>query len=255
MNTLIVEDEDITALQLKQFLLSQDVVEISILGIVQTIKDLKDWLDKKEQAEIIFCDIELRDGNVLNFLKTIVLPCPIIFITAYDQYWYTALQNNGIEYLLKPITKEKVFQVLHKVNTLKKIFSIQENNILNKVFNILETSKIRSYKRRFIVRLNNEVYILDTEEVTHFKILKGVIFAFTNSNKKLPIAETTLNELEEALDPESFFRINRSEIVQLKYIKSINVNEGDEFIIRLIDSSNKLSVSNTRVTEFKKWIR
>ncbi|MEJ7672534.1 MAG: LytTR family DNA-binding domain-containing protein [Chitinophagaceae bacterium] len=110
------------------------------------------------------------------------------------------------------------------------------------------------YKKRFPVRVNNEVFVLETDSIILFRIIEGVIFALLEKGKKLPLVEETLNELETKLNPEFFFRINRSEIINARYIESIKIQEGNDYIIQLKEFGEKLSVSSSRINKLKNWL-
>jgi DNA-binding LytR/AlgR family response regulator len=251
MKILIVEDETLAAQQLEQFVKSyNDTIEI--VQILNSCKGLKRWLEQKNEADLIFCDIELNDGNVLNTLKSMDLNYAIIFTTAYDDFWNKALKLNGIDYLLKPLTKEKVHASLDKAESIRKAFA-SDNTILSTLASMLgQPSKF--YKKRFPVKLNNEVFVLSAESIMLFRIVEGVIFAFTEKDKKYPLVEETLNDLEVKLNPENFFRVNRSEIINAEYISSIRIHEGKEYMIHIKGSEQRLSVSNSRVAALKEWL-
>ncbi len=253
MNVLIVEDEDISAQNLKKILADHDPA-IAVLAIIQSIKDLKKWVQSGQLVDLIFCDIELRDGNVLSYLQYVSINAVVVFTTAYDRFWKTALQSNGIDYLLKPIDEKKVHAVLNKISSLKKILAGGNRELITELTRYMDKNISRNYKKRFPVKLNNEVFILDIEDIMFFKIVNGVILAHTNGQKKLPVTEETINELEAILNPEVFFRINRSELVNIEYIESIQLAMHDDYRIKLKNTHIKLVVSNSRITHLKSWI-
>ena len=253
MKILIVEDEDLAARHLQNMLQTLDDT-LQITGILQSIEEFNQWFTSGGNADVIFCDIELRDGNVLNFLKTRPLNSVVIFITAYNQFWSEALSHHGIDYLLKPVSQEKLESVLQKISSLKRLFNGSEQQLLHQLSAYFQNRSSTSFKKRFPVRINNEVQIVDIADILFFRITQGVIFAHTNTHKKLPITEQTLNELENLLDQKMFFRINRAELVHINYIDSIQLLSQDHWVIKLKNSSEKLTLSASRVNQFKNWI-
>lgn len=253
MKVLIVEDEDVAARNLQQMLLQIDPTS-EVVSIIQSKKEFVQWWESGTRVDLLFCDIELRDGNVLEFLKDHPLQTAVIFTTAYDQFWSTALHYNGIDYLLKPIDEKKLRIALNKVLSLKQIFSHQQEKLLSELAHYFQNRSTITYKKRFPVRVNNEVLILDIDDIQYFKITNGVILAHTLTGKKLPMAEATLNELESQLDPKIFFRINRSELVHIQFIESIYMAAPDEYLIKLKGGHGRLAVSSTRIAQLKSWI-
>jgi DNA-binding LytR/AlgR family response regulator len=251
MKIIIVEDELFAAQQLQQFTESYNN-DVEVVRILNSCNGFKKWVESNEDADLIFCDIELNDGNVLNTLQKMDLNYAIIFTTAYDNFWDKALKLNGIDYLLKPLTKEKVHAALDKAESIKKIFT-KDKTVLSALASMISQQN-RFYKKRFPVKLNNEVFVLNAESITFFRIIEGVIFAFTAKDKKYPLVEETLNDLEVKLHPEAFFRINRSEIINGDHIDSIRIQEGKDYVINIKGSDQTLSVSNSRVAALKEWL-
>jgi DNA-binding LytR/AlgR family response regulator len=251
MKIVIVEDELYAAQQLQQFAESY-TKSIEVVQVINSCKGFKNWVERSEEADLIFCDIELNDGNILNTLNKIDLNYAIIFTTAYDNFWDKALKLNGIDYLLKPLTQEKVHAALDKAESIKKIFT-KDKTVLAALTSMISQQN-RFYKKRFPVKLNNEVFVLNAESITYFRIIEGIIFAFTAKDKKYPLVEETLNDLELKLHPETFFRINRSEIINGDYIDSIRIQGGKDYVISIKGSEQNLSVSNSRVAALKEWL-
>jgi DNA-binding LytR/AlgR family response regulator len=253
INIVIVEDELPAAEQMRRFVEAYKQ-PVTITGMYTTCAEMIKQLDGNEIADVIFCDIELRDGNALQALQQIDLKAVIIFTTAYDGFWSESLRHNGIDYLLKPMTQEKVHAALDKVATLKKLFT-RDNALLSQLAGMLQQNKsAAAYKKRFPVKLNNEVFIVDVEEIQFFRISSGVIFAHISEKKKYPIPEETLDALGEQLDPAVFFRVNRSDIVNINFIKSIRIQDGNDYSILLKDGG-KLVVSNSRLKQLKDWLK
>lgn len=253
MNIVIVEDELPAAEQMRRFTESYEQ-PVNITGMYTSCAEIIQYLDGNGSIDLVFCDIELRDGNALQALRKISLKTVIIFTTAYDQFWSESLQHNGIDYLLKPLTREKVHAALDKVTTIRKLFT-KDNALLQRLSNLLHqpSASAASYKKRFPVRVNNEMFIIDTADVHFFRITAGVIYAHLSEKKKYPIMEETLGALESQLNPTDFFRINRSDIVHIRFIRSIKIQEGNDYTVLIKDHTEALGVSSSRVAPLKEW--
>ena len=103
IKVVLIEDEIPAKKKLKSYLAKLDST-IEIVKETDTVQDTLAFLQTQPQIDLIFSDIELRDGNVFEAYQQIHPDCPIIFATAYDQFWMNAFETSGIEYLLKPYT-------------------------------------------------------------------------------------------------------------------------------------------------------
>lgn len=251
MNVVIIEDELPAAEQIRNFV-SRYQAPVRISGMYSTCAEIIQHLDGNDLIDVVFCDIELRDGNALSALRQTDLQTVIIFTTAYDHFWNESMQHNGIAYLLKPLTAQKVHDALDKVMTLKRIFT-KDNLLLRQLSGMLRQKPDTPFRKRFPVRVAGELFVIDVADVIFFRIIHGVIFAVAGEKKKFPLMEETLSALEEKLDPQQFFRINRSDIININFIQSIRIAEGSDYTIVLKNMEDQLTVSQSRVTPLKEW--
>ena len=122
MKALIIEDEKPAAEKLIKALQNTGY-SIEIKAIITSVKDATNWLKENGFPDIIFMDIELNDGSSFKLFKEMEVRCPIIFTTAYDEYWQEAFEHNGIDYLLKPVKEDKLKAALNKHDKLKEHFA------------------------------------------------------------------------------------------------------------------------------------
>lgn len=253
MNIVIVEDELPALDQMSRFVSGyQD--QVNIIGKFSTCEEIIKYLDGNNSIDVVFCDIELRDGNALTALRKTNLKTVIVFTTAYDQFWSESLRLNGIDYLLKPITLQKVHQALDKVKTLNRIFT-RDNLLLERLTKFIQQKEDKEYKKRFKLRVAGEYFIVNTMDIIFFRIINGVIYVMLGDNRKYPLLEETLLALEEKLDPALFFRINRSDIININFIISIRFSHGNDYSIMLKNIEEKLIVSQSRILALKEWFK
>lgn len=251
MNILILEDEEHSAIILKNHLWKWDQ-NLNIPEALPSIESCRNWLNLHGTPELIFSDIELLDGNIFSFLAQSALQCPVIFTTAYDMFMQPAFQYNGIGYLLKPISYEKIEAAMQKYAHLKTSFKQHTPHIwetLQKTF----TSLQRNYKQRFVVRAKNGLILLPTESIAFFQSDEGVVSASDLHGKKYFLNET-LQSLEELLDPTLFFRINRSSIVNINFIEKIEPYFDDRLSVKIKKQDTYLVSSISRTPLFRKWL-
>ncbi|MDP5230281.1 MAG: LytTR family DNA-binding domain-containing protein [Cellulophaga sp.] len=252
IKVLIIEDEIPARKKLKRFL--QEVEEsIVIIAELDTVQSSVKFL-KENNVDLIISDIELLDGNAFEIYRQVKITSPIIFSTAYDQFLMKAFETNGIEYLLKPFSKERFNQAWGKFLILRES-KTTDDQLLSKIHHILEKKlETKTYKNRFSINSPKGVYFLEAENITFFEANEGVIFAYEKSGKKHLLSETTLKGLEVLLHPVNFFRINRNQIVNKKYIEKMERYTKNTLAIKISHHQAYLKTSQSITANFREWI-
>lgn len=253
MNVLIIEDEPLAAKQLIRFIREINPTA-TILATLNSISQCFEWFENNSQPDLIFSDIELLDGSVFNFYDKQVINCPIIFSTAYDQFLMKAFEGNGIAYLLKPLTKEAVEKAILKCNTLQvKSQPAINHDILQLIQKSFQQEATNLYKQRFTIKTKSGIYLLPVSEIAFIQADGVLLYAFDFNNKKYPLTGTLI-ATEQQLNPENFFKINRSDIVSIHAIEKIAPHIGDRLAV-YIKGQNQFVVTSTQKTSvFRKWI-
>ena len=125
---IIIEDEKL-AVNAITHALSEISFAIQIETILSSVEEAKAYLSSSPEVDIIFSDVQLSDGLSFDIFNSVEIKAPVIFITAYDEFMMTAFQHNGINYLLKPVTKKDLEKALFKYQMLEKHFSDQNQAI------------------------------------------------------------------------------------------------------------------------------
>src|SRR5690349_16498516 len=102
MKVIIIEDEKPAAEKLQKALQNSSV-PVEVLAVLPSVKESVNWLSTHGMPELVFMDIELTDGLSFKIFEKLTINCPVIFTTAYDEYWQEAFEHNSIDYLLKPV--------------------------------------------------------------------------------------------------------------------------------------------------------
>jgi DNA-binding LytR/AlgR family response regulator len=248
MKALIIEDEILASKHLLQVL--DEAGDISVIAVLESITETIEWFRKNPQPDIVFMDIHLADGSAFEVFKHINISCPIVFTTAYDEYALKAFKVNSIDYLLKPIEVSDVQDALKKLKGL----SVSEN--FKTALNNLITSygKTSKYKTHFLIPLKGDKLIpVQVNDLACFYIDTGIVKAFS-FNGRAYIFDYTLDELEDLLDPELFFRANRQYIISREAIKDVDLWFSSRLSVNLkVTVPEKIIISKARITEFKKW--
>lgn len=250
MKVLIVEDENMAANRLEKLLLTQNQ-SIEILDKLDSVKSAVKWLAAND-ADLLFFDIQLADGLSFEILEQVEVNAPIIFTTAFDEYAIQAFKVNSVDYLLKPIDPEELASALQKY---EERFSKQESNV-SEMAAIAKamTQLTKKYKQRFVVKIGEHIKTVETTNVRYIYSQEKMTFINDIHNKKY-IVDFSLEQVNELVDPEEFFRINRKYLISMKAIKDIVSYSNSRLRIILQDSDEMDAiVSRERVQDFKQWL-
>ena len=250
MNVLIIEDEKPAARRLSR-LLEQKGVEVSTM--LHSVEESVDWFQKNDHPDLIFLDIQLSDGLSFEIFDIIEVNSAIIFTTAYDEYALQAFKLNSIDYLLKPIDDEELEKALDQyrnINQPQKELALDFNDIKKLLVNPLE----REYKKRFTARVGQHIKIINADEIECFYSENKGTYAFTNEGRNY-LLDMTLENLEDELEPEMFFRVSRKFYVNINHIKDIISYTNSRLKITLNRfNEQEIIVSRERVRDFKLWL-
>lgn len=254
MKILILEDE-IPAYQKLLSFVQFEIPNHQLLGWARSVAEAKMLLKDGQKPDLILSDIELLDGNSFQIFEQIKVDCPIIFCTAFDQYVLKAFQTNGIAYLLKPYTLENFQAAFHKYTTLfakdKPTQSI-DNQVFQELKNILHSNR-QSYKQRFTIKKKGGIKLIETSKIACFEANGDFCQAIDDKGQK-HIVNFTLSAIENKIDPKHFFRINRSQIINIAFIEKIDPYFKNRLSIKLVKMADPLLTSGNKTPEFRKWI-
>lgn len=250
MNVIIIEDEKPAARRLGRLLADLDV-EVSTM--LHSVEESIEWFQNNPHPELIFLDIQLSDGLSFEIFDVVDVQSSIIFTTAYDEYALQAFKLNSIDYLLKPIDDEELENAVNKFKAVKPAtqkLSLDFEDIKKFLVNPLE----REYKKRFTTRVGQHLKIINADEVECFYSENKGTYAATSDGRNY-LLDTTLENLESELHPETFFRVSRKYYVNINHIKDIISYTNSRLKIKLNRfAEQEIIVSRERVKDFKLWL-
>jgi len=251
-SVLIIEDEPPAARRLGR-LLQKLEPQIQIVEILDTVAASVRWL-QHNPCDLIFADIHLADGNSFSIFEQVEVRTPIIFATAYDQYAIRAFKLNSIDYLLKPIEQEELAKALSKYRENQQPSS-QPPLDIQALMTAMEEQKSRpTYQKRFMVSSGEKIRSIPVEEVAYFFGQQKYVFLITQDGRQ-HLVDSTLTQLEDLLDPEDFFRINRQFIIGFSAIKQMFSYSKSRVKIELEPNSDQEAiVSIEKTPRFKQWL-
>jgi DNA-binding LytR/AlgR family response regulator len=258
MKILIVEDEDLAVKKLQKALSGVDVSS-QVVGVTDSIKATAEWLQQHPAPDLILMDIELADGQSFEIFNLVEVKSPVIFTTSYDEYALKAFKVNSVDYLLKPIQKEELQAAMDKYKKLQSSYNNNKSgdaglSIDNLVKELQRKLQPKEYRKRFLVKQAQKLVSIDVDDIAYFYSDGRLNFFKTTDNKKF-VVDYTMDELEEMLDAEKYFRISRAFYVSIGCIDQIHDYFGNRLMLHLVPAVDKEAlVSREKVTEFKKWM-
>ena len=250
MKILIIEDEKHNASRLQR-LLTEISHEFEIEGVLETVKESVSWLEKRAAPDVILMDIRLSDGLSFDIFDKVDVVSPVIFTTSYDEYAVRAFKVNSIDYLLKPIEKEELEAALEKVDIERKksIPSLELEQLLH-----LFREKSPVFRKRFLLPRANGYKTLTVGEIGYIFTEQKITYLVTRDGNS-EILGQTMDELEDELDPDVFFRANRQFIIHIDSVGMIqNDINGKLKVVLKHDHTIEIIVSREKAPLLKKWL-
>jgi two-component system LytT family response regulator len=252
MKVLIVEDERPASENLVEELQAIDD-SINVVAGCNSVDETVRWLSKNPQPDLILMDIQLSDGLSFNIFKACKITCPVIFTTAYDKYLSQAFEYSSIDYLLKPISQDKLRNAIRKYKNLQSHFT--GGNHGYPLPDYLSGNHHDRKRSRILVRKGVEFQTVRIEDACYFFTEHKLIFLVDKENRKYMAETTNLSDLEEQLDKNIFYRANRKYIINANYVKRFKPLERSKISVELtLPVNEEIIISQENSASFKKWI-
>ena len=253
MNVLIIEDEKPAAQHLTTLLRRYDD-KLTVLDQLDTVKKAVRWLTEQPAPNLIFMDIQLADGLSFTIFEQVTVPAPVIFTTAYDQYAIQAFKVNSVDYLLKPIGLDELSAALQKFEQWHYHAAhapmVTTMSQIQQAIGMLTTQ----YKSRFVVKVGEHIKAIPVAEILYFLSQEKMTYAQTQEGRRY-IIDYSLDQVENLVDPQVFFRISRQWMVRFAAIEDVIAYSGSRLKLKLKHSSdNSVLVSRERVAAFRQWL-
>lgn len=196
--------------------------------------------------------IQLADGISFQIFDQCEVTAPVIFTTAYEEYAVRAFKVNSIDYILKPVDKEELDSALKKVLAKQRTAS-EIQDILKGMGEVIKRLS-KNYKTRFMIKVGEHLRTIEVRSILFFYSQDKVTFCVPDDNRNY-ILDYSLEQLEEILDPGSFYRINRKYLVSAEAIQDIISYTNSRLRLVLKGSADHdIIVARERVQEFKEWL-
>ena len=255
MRVLIIEDEIMARKSLERTL-EKNFPDIEVVGECGSVKESVAWLlGNRQGVDVIFMDVELSDGECFEIFRQTDIKAHVVMTTAYDNYAVKAFEAGSVDYLLKPIDIGPLRRAVERCR------QSSGNLDVEKILGALSKGRTgKEYKERHLVRFNDRIVPIKTEEVAFFYSEDKNNHVVTHDGSVF-IVDNTLDNIITGLDPERFFKISRSCIIAKDAVESVTKLMGGRLRVTpktMIPKSKgaapDLTVSRSRGEEFLTWL-
>ncbi len=233
MKALIVDDERLARKELMKLL--EEHPSIEVVGEAANADEAEKMIEELN-PELLFLDIQMPGRTGFQLLESLDSAPLVVFTTAYDEFALKAFAVNALDYLLKPITADRLSEAVHK---------------------ILEKERVKAGRaRESKLGLGDQVFVKDGERcwfvslsnIRLFESDGNYIKVYFDTNR--PMIHKSLNALDEKLDERSFFRASRKHIVNLSWVEAIEPWFNGGLMVKL-KGGDKVEVSRRQAAKFK----
>lgn len=254
MDILIIEDEPNAARQLKEMIAAYRPLA-SFGPVIDSLKAAVSYLSSGSPVDLIFLDIHLSDGHALALFDQVDVPCPVIFVTAYDQYAIQAFEVNSLDYLLKPTSEERLSKAIDK---FEEYANVRQHRRLDEV-DLARLQKLLSggqnYRKSFLIPYKDKLLPVSVEDFAWFEIQNSIVRGTRFDGVVYTLEERSLDELIKGMDPKHFYRANRQFIINKAALKEVVQYFNGKLLVKMTPApADKVIISREKVSQFKSWI-
>lgn len=245
---IIIENEYFAFESLRN-IVSQVNPEYQLIFSAESVEDAVAYFKSGTDAELIFMDIELVDGNCFDIFNKVEIDIPVIFTTAYDEFAIQAFKVNSVDYILKPVSEQSIIEALKKFEKHK---SQSPTIDYNKLAGFLSGKNI---KKRILLSKGDVYSYVDMADVAYFISEDKYVFIYTFIGERFFTDYSNLNQVEEGIDLEMFFRVSRNIVANLKVVSGVKkfFNGRLKLTITVAGKSFDLVVSSAKRKQFLDW--
>ena len=222
LRTLIIDDEKNNRRKIRE-LLENHFPNVQLVGEADGVKTGLESI-VNHSPDLILLDIRLMDGDAFDLLNQIgQVNFKIIFITAFEEYALKAIKFSALDYLLKPVLLDE----------LKAAIAKAENQIMNELnLKLLELSNNlnASQNKRIVLKTVEKLHFVPVQDIMRCEADKNYTVFFLTDNKKI-VVSGSIKDYEDILCEQGFYRLHKSHIVNLTYIKSYEKSDGGTVIL------------------------
>lgn len=204
---MIVEDETAAAVNLRS-MLSVVLPDAEVVEVLESVAEAVEYFSSGADADIVFMDIHLADGESFRIFQSVDIAIPIIFTTAYDEYALEAFKVNSVDYLLKPFNEDDLRRAIDKLDRLSAREHAEQRDSREKMVREVQGEAMQT----MLLRYKDKLIPVTADDVAFFYTSEERVTVTTLKGDCYPV-DKTLESLSQQLSAEKFFRANRQFIV------------------------------------------
>jgi len=237
MKAIVVEDSRLARNGLVRML--TEFKDIDVIGAAEDVSAALALINQ-HQPEVIFLDIHMPEQNGFELLAKMTYQAKIIFTTAYAEYAVQAFEHDSVDYLLKPISKDRLAKAISKLSNRK---LSQNKTAVNDEYE-QSNEPILALNSRIFVKDNDQCHLIEIVNIDYIESCKN--YVQINFEQKKVFVKKTLNHVEIRLPKELFFRVNRQFIINLQSVVTIVETLNDGYELTMTDGKTiEISRRNT----------
>jgi len=238
IQTLIVEDDVSSLILLKEFL--KDFTYVNVIGEAKSIKEAEDLVKKNNAVDLLFLDIDLHGVNALDIVKHLTPKTKILFITAHPEFAVKAFEYNTIDYIIKPISFDRLKSALTRISGIESSSEKIEK----------ESTGRFGISNMILMNINGELKFIKIKDISHIEA-KGNYTTINMVDNTSFSTYGLIKVWEDKLPVEDFFRIHRSTIVNLNNIAKIEKGTYDTGVLYLNGIKEPFEISRNYFSQMK----
>lgn len=247
----ILAEDEIPSLNLLKKQILRVWTDLDIVGEAENGVEAKEMIEELK-PDCAFLDIKMPGLSGMEVARQTAGICRVVFITAYDQYAVDAFDNEAVDYILKPATEERLERTVNRlkaqIDSKSPIGNISET--LERLMSKMNTPQpTRQYLQWVRAQVGDSISLVPVEKIYFFQAKDRYTTVMTKNEEYL--IRKTIQELDEELDPDLFFRIHRGTIVNARFIDKIYTLPGSRGQLRLKDRSEIHHISRSYSNRFK----
>lgn len=251
MNYAIIENDSLSLRRIKEAcekLRPEWSLQFTSSSISESVLNL----ERTPDLDLLICDIELDDGLIFSLFKKMRIDCPVIFVTAFDDYTLEAFKLFSIDYIMKPIDHTELEKAFLKYERIEKRYNAISDEVLSKLTDAIERN---NYIQRLLISINDRFDSLPINEVGCFISEDKYVIAIQKNGVQRITSFRSLNDIENMLDPHIFFRASRECIVTIESINKVArwFKGRLNLYLKCGDYEREVLISSARRNEFLLW--
>ena len=247
---IIADDEEQLRIYLKERL-QKAWPELEICGEAKNGMEAVQLVEE-HRPDIAFLDIKMPGKTGIEIAPEIAKHARVVFITAFDQYAVEAFRHEAIDYLLKPVTQERLDITVERLKSKLTNPQATPNNLqeaVERLMGSLKQAQAPEYLQWIKAQHGNDIQLIPIDAVCYFKASDKYTLVITKDREYL--IRKPIKELTTELDPGRFWQINRGIIINVSLVSKVSRSFTGRFIVKLNDMEELLTVSRTYTHLFK----